>query len=241
MHLLEPKQVQDQLRSEEAYRITRIGQLRDQEAKLRKDLIEAEAEFQRTLVKNRTDWEKEYEAHAREVKRMAAETEEAKARLLSFAVPYDILKEGDEGRIKKAKELLSLVQKQKSDNEERAELLQDKLEEVGDRELRVSDREGLVQAKEKHLELRAEKASQVDSNLAKAVADFNAKSEAKRQELKKRENSVEIAEKNIESQLKGIKAKESDFEAKERRLRDERGVLERAWNEFRRLTSEAKR
>lgn len=232
MKLLPSNEIQQRNNSEEFLRITRIKDLRDEESRLRIQLTNTELEYQRMLLKNRTDWEKEWEEHQKEVQDRKSEIEKLEAAKLAASVPFEILKTSAEEKVNAANEFLSSVKKRESEAEELKEILEGKISEVSEREDAVLEREQKVIFQEQHAKSRIEEANTAQKNLALAVDKFNKDSAEKRAELQSRESSVVLKEKSLISREESLVARENDLKSQMRRIRDEQDVLARAWNEI---------
>lgn len=232
MKLLPSNEIQQRNNSEEFLRITRIKDLRDEESRLRIQLTNTELEYQRMLLKNRTDWEKEWEEHQKEVQDRKSEIEKLESAKLAASVPFEILKTSAEEKVNAANEFLSSVKKRESEAEELKEILEGKISEVSEREDAVLEREQKVIFQEQHAKSRIEEANTAQKNLALAVDKFNKDSAEKRAELQSRESSVVLKEKSLISREESLVARENDLKSQMRRIRDEQDVLARAWNEI---------
>ena len=232
MKLLPSNEIQQRNNSEEFLRITRIKDLRDEESRLRIQLTNTELEYQRMLLKNRTDWEKEWEEHQKEVQDRKSEIEKLESAKLAASVPFEILKTSAEEKVNAANEFLLSVKKRESEAEELKEILEGKISEVSEREDAVLEREQKVIFQEQHAKSRIEEANTAQKNLALAVDKFNKDSAEKRAELQSRESSVVLKEKSLISREESLVARENDLKSQMRRIRDEQDVLARAWNEI---------
>ena len=232
MKLLPSSEIQQRNNSEEYLRITRIKDLRDEESRLRIQLANTELEHQRMLAENRTDWEKEWEEHQKEVQERKAEIEKLQAEKLAASVPFEILKTSAEEKVNAANEFLSSVKKREVEAEELKENLEEKLSDVAEREDEVLKREQKVIFQEQHATSRIQEANDAQKNVALAIDKFNKDSAEKRVELQGRESSVILKEKSLVDREESLIARENDLKAQMRRIRDEQDVLARAWNEI---------
>ncbi len=232
MKLLPSSEIQQRNNSEEYLRITRIKDLRDEESRLRIQLANTELEHQRMLAEKRTDWEKEWEEHQKEVQERKAEIEKLQAEKLAASVPFEILKTSAEEKVNAANEFLSSVKKREVEAEELKENLEEKLSDVAEREDEVLKREQKVIFQEQHATSRIQEANDAQKNVALAIDKFNKDSAEKRVELQGRESSVILKEKSLVDREESLIARENDLKAQMRRIRDEQDVLARAWNEI---------
>lgn len=232
--MLPPQQIQSKTNAEEALRISRIKDLREAEQVSRISLAKVELDFQNTLAKNQKQWAEEYDAHQRQVRDMKRGIEKLTAERMSAAIPFNILKESTEERIKDAEHILEGVKKREQDAQDLTERLEEKLSEVEEREEDLKTREQKVEGEEANLKKRIHDAQESQENLAVAVLQFNQDSEKKRTELKDLETKLTLKESSLDSRERGLEGKEQDIIDKEKRLADERGVLDRAWQELKR-------
>ncbi len=234
MQLLPPQQIQSKTNAEEALRISRIKELREAEEASRISLAKADLEFQNTLVKNQEEWEREYEEHQERVRAMKKEIEKLTAERISAAIPFNILKEGVEARMKDAEQILEGVKKREQDAQDLTERLEEKLSEVEEREEDMKIREQKVRLEESDARKRIADAQEAQEKLAIAVLQFNKDSEKKSNELKDLETKLTLKSSSLDSREDGIKGREREIENKEKRISDERAVLDRAWQELKR-------
>lgn len=230
-------QIQNKFNSEETLRILRIKELREAEEKLRLSVTRTELDFQKMLASNQKEWEKEFEEHQTEVKKMKAEIDKLTAERMAVAIPYDILKESAENRIKDAKLILEKVNQKELYNEDLKIRLEKKLSEV-------EDREDIIKQTEQKLLLQKEinkKETQVlndtRAKLAISINKFTEDSNQKRTELLNKETQLTLKENSLKSQEEGLRGKEQDIINRERILRDQQEVLARAWKELKNKTT----
>lgn len=234
MQLLPPQQVQNNVNAEEALRISRIKTLRESEESLRISIAKAEADFQRTLADNHKQWEREWSEYQEEVKRIKKNIHNLIAEEISIAIPFNILKEGSDNRLETAQHLLAKVRKQDEDNETLKELLEEKLIDVGDREEEAKGLEAKLLIRESYLGDRKKEIDESSDRLAISIKQFDIDVTQKRKDLRDRETGLNLKEKTLESQGESFLGRERDIQNREKRIRDEREVLQRAWDEIKR-------
>lgn len=237
MILLTPQATQDSTNEEIARGVLRLGELQKMEKEFRMKLAKAEADFNDVLAKNRKRWEEEEQAHMDRLKEMAQEVKDAEVEKLKMLVPFDILKEGVDDRFRDAEEFLTGLRKREERAEELTELLEDKLDSLGEREESLKEKETNILLKEKGLNSQIESFKLQSEHLTKQVTEFYTKQAEAEALLKQREESITFREKSQRSAEEGLIQKEQELKDREERVKDERGVLIRAWDEFKRMNS----
>lgn len=165
LKILPRKEVDQKVTQEETGSFLRTEEMRKLEESWRFKLAKAEKDFNDTLVRNRKEWEVEYAEHMKFVEEMKNDIRSLEAQKLSLAVPYDIMKQSAEEKVKDAERMLEDVHVKEENAKILTEELQDKLDGLGGREqevmkredrialreAKISSREGLVEKAEKEL------------------------------------------------------------------------------------------
>lgn len=202
-------------------------------------LAKAEQDFNETLVKNRKAWEREEEAHRARQEEMRKENETLEIKRIELLVPFDIIKESTDGRFEDAKTFMVNLREREANAEELTERLEEKLDEVGEREQSVQRFETALTLKEKGLNSQIESVKTQSEGLTAQITQFLANKQDSEKGLTERENALKLRENSVKAAEEGLVGKEIDLRARERRLADEREVLQRAWDEFRRMKNKS--
>lgn len=211
-------------------------------------LTESIEALQKRINKENDSWEK-----SRKLQRDVYSSEKAELQAEIFSLEEDVsrlkaerailLKPIDEIR-ERAEKLSSEVAKREraadekeKENEETAQLLSQRLDELSERETTLRDGEKSLIHRRNGVETEAKMVSDGHIALNKETLDFHDASTKRRREIDKYEARVraEIQAKNtiLDEREKDIVSRETDIKEAQSRLADERGTLDRAWEELR--------
>lgn len=229
MRLLTPSNVRDIRQEELRIEAVRINELNDASEKARKNLANAEADFSDALAGQRQRWADEELAHSKRTAEMQAELTILEAARAKALEPIEIMRTKAEKQIEEASAMWADVMAQDRANEEVAELLQDKLDAVGQREIDVAQAE-------RQLKLQQESArKQYDSIQAQAKAlsasmlQFRVDRQNGLQELEERHNKLTLWEQSLKAKESQLERTAKSLEALRLKLKDERGIIERMY------------
>lgn len=235
MQLLSPSQTRDQKEDENARSILRTQELRELEREQRISLAKAEADFQSLLVSQRQRMEREETSHAARVADMQKEIALLEAEKLNTLIPFAVLKEGTEERMTYATDYLKGLRQREADVETRMELLEDKLDGVTETERHLADRASELDRKQYGMNQQAQLMKESNTTLTRAIADFAAEKLAGEADIRSRTQILAEKEKAGATQEAFIASETERLEVIAKRLADERGVLDRAFAEVRRM------
>ena len=237
MQLLKPQENKDLKSAQDLRNIIRTQEILKAEQDARLKLANAEADFNNTLAKNRDKWAKEEETHSTRVREMNTEIENLELQKLNTLVPFNILKEGVYADMSDAEAYLKKLRDREEYNDDLTEKLQDKLDDVGAREqdlkqkiLEVSIREDGLQRQNQNTNIATEKLN----NELMAFAAYKKENEDL---LLQRRLIADRTDEGLVMRELEINKKTKEVNDRAVRLADERGVLDRAWQELRRKQS----
>lgn len=232
MKLLQPTQQNDARQSEVARDILRAKEAREIEQEWRIKLANAEADFNATLAKNRTQWEQEWEQHLADKLVMQKEIDELEAKRAKALVPIDDLERELKEKIHASEDFLLVLTQKNDDVETIRERLEDELDEVGQREQDVLRREHKAKVIDEQNKNDISMIQGSREQLIKMTADFKDYADKKQADLQKRETALILNERTIESRenklMSGIRTLQED----NIRLADGRRQLRAAWAEL---------
>ena len=220
------EQARDLIRAEEIREITKeinIGR------------ANADADFQATLARNRTVWAQEELDHQRRKIEMDKEISKLEAERLSLLIPIGIIGKGAGSRMEEAVNFLASLKEREKNVDELTELLQDKLDSVGEREETVRTREQRVELKEMGVKNQYESTIEGSKALSKEIKDFAVIRGKAEKEIGDKKETLTLKEKTLNSREASLVAREKSLNDTDRQLKDERGTLARAWAELERM------
>ena len=225
----ESKNVQlsrDVLRSQEAEELAKESQ---------KKLQRAEIDFARVLQGQQARYQQEEEEHQIEVKRRQKEIDILESKKLNASIPLDILNFGTNERINDASLLLARVRDRENTAEELCETFEEKLSELGEREITLIDKEKKHKLREEGMQRQTESISHRAKELSDEMQSFRSFRAQEEKTLTDKKIELMFRERTLENKAEKLARKEKDLSNEAIRLIDERGTLERAFSEVERM------
>lgn len=227
LRLLSPKQVGEAKSLELSRDVLRIKETKEATDKVNKALANAEVDFNNALARNRLQWGEEEQKHLEIIAKMSEEISLLKIEREKALIPIEVDRKKVEDRAKEVEESRLINLKKEEENEQIATLLEEKLSEVGEREVKVLEQEDSLAARKNGLFLQEEQTKIGAQRLSQEIADFNAgrlkEEEAqfnKRKEIEIMEINMNVREKQLEIDVEALKK----FEIQ---LKDERATIDR--------------
>ena len=225
--LLSPQQVKDAKSSDLARELLRAGEINEAVDKARKSLANAEADFAQMIAGQRARWAREEKEHADMVEKNGTEIRELEARRSRALEPVNELHSRAEAKMKEAQDIYDFAVKKVSDNERLAEILQDKLDMVGQREQDVVRAEQAITVSKQNIEMEQDLILRRNATLIQVKDDFEANKTARTADMRERENALILKERTLQAKAVRLENTEKELIAFKTKLDDERGVLDR--------------
>lgn len=235
MKLLTPLQTKDLGDQQKLRSVLRTQELEKAENAARRSLANAEADFNTTLAKNREKWALEEEEHAKRVIEQKAELTALEAKKLNALIPFKILKDGTLERLGDAESYLKQLEAREESNDELADRLQDKLDETGAKEQDLIKWERELAIRQDGIEHQNASTATATKLLSDQMAEFMDYKATSQAELAKMDAILDARTAQMVLREDVITAKEWELTDLAIRLADERQVLDRAFEEVRRL------
>lgn len=237
MKLLSPQPSKNNKEAENIREILRTQDIQKASDKARKNLANAEADFKTSLSRFKEQWALEEETHSKRVSEMTKEVEILEEKKKQALIPIKIYEEevkviADEV-MKRGSEL---VLKEEEINTLR-EKLEDKLDSLGQREQDVALKEQKQALQQSSIESQSLSTVEGIKRLNEQIEAFIANKETREKELKDRETAIILQERTIDAEKESLKRKEKGLSEWAIRLSDERGILDRAWNELKKKSA----
>ena len=235
MKLLDPIVNKDLQGQEQARQILRTQELEKAAKEARLKLADSQADFNNTLALNRQKWAEEEEEHRQRVNERKTEIDVLEAKRMNAMIPVDILKASAEEQLADAENYAKSVREREEYAEDLTAKLQDKLDEVGQREQDVTQKAKELEIREIGIENQANSTvagiKKLNADLQEFIA-FKAQSE---KEIALMEKIIDIQEKHLEDKETELNQLQKSLNEQAIRLADERGVLARAYAEVQRM------
>lgn len=234
MRLLTPQASSDAKNQEVAREIIRTQEVERVAKDTRIRLAQAEADFSSTLAKQRERWAHDEEEHLLRVKEMEAEIDALEAKKLNALIPLGIIKDGVYDRMDDAVGFLATLRKREIDNDTLTERLEDKLDEVGEREQTVLLREQKAGLREEGVERQRQATVNGSARLIKDMEEFAVKMIKEQKDADEKRDNIILQEQSLKAKDILLQRNEKALNDLDRKLQDERETLNRAWEELKR-------
>lgn len=235
MKILTPATTADLKAQEQSRDLLRAMETRELTKEINIERANADADFQATLAKNREVWAAEELEHAERKREMGKEIEQLEAERISLLVPVGIISGGAENRLDEAIEFMRKLREREENVDILTEKLMDKLDEVGEREQTVRQREQKAQLREMGIKNQYDSTIEGSKQLSKQITDFAAVRGKAEKEIKEKQDVLIMKEQSLLSREASLAGTEQNLKDREVRLKDERGTLSRAWAELERM------
>lgn len=235
MKLLTPKEIKDRKAQETARDLIRVKETDEVVRKVNIRLANAEADFETALARHKRQWAEEEIQHSKRVEEMEKEVKELEDKKRQALIPIDLYKDQADALFKEATSALSVVKEKERIIEETQDRLEEKLDAVGEREQTLQKDEEKWLIKKQGIEQQAADVETGIEKLTAEMASFYEKKTKDEESLAIRKREAEIAEISVVTKLDKLRRENADLKEYERKLKDERGVLDRAWKELREL------
>jgi hypothetical protein len=234
LQLLKPQQNKD-LKSEQDLRnIIRTQEILKAEQEARLKLANAEADFNNTLAKNREKWALEEEYHEKRVREQKQEVDHLEAQRLNALIPIDNLKASAEEQLNDAEQYAKKLREKEEYNDDLTEKLQDKLDRVGQKDQDLKQKELELKIREEGIERQSQNTIIGTEKLNNELMAFSAYKEKEETILQQKRLLADRTEESLAIREAELIKKTKEVNDRAVRLADERGVLQRAWNELKR-------
>jgi len=235
MKLLEPTAIKDLKGQESARELLRSQEIQKIADKTRKELANSQADFYNTLAKQKEIWVKEEEEHSQRVKERQQEIQTLEAKKLSLMVPFTVLKEGTEKKVKDAENFLKDLKEKEQRVEELTERLEDKLDKTGEKEQDLKQWEQRLIIKQQGIDQQFKNTADSAKQLTAEIASFTADKQKADQEINQRKTELALIEQTLIAKRDSLLRTESSLNDLAKQLQDEREVLKRAFEEVKRM------
>lgn len=236
MKLLSPSIRKDTEESERQLGLLRMQEQQKEANRIRKELANAEADFKAVLAKNRTQWAKEEQDHEDRIMEMKKEVAELEDRKAQALIPVKMYEAQAHQYLEQAQEALKTAHRREKDADALNDLLQDKLDAVGQKEQDLSLLEATLTARQAGIEQQTEQVQDGVKSLNKEMQGFARLKEAIEADLREKRIALTLKERSLSAKEKKLERKEESLTALATQLEDERGTLDRAWKELKKLS-----
>lgn len=232
MELLKPAQAAQKSRDQEDRDSRRILELQTLIAQKTKELAVAEEAFDIAMQRNRNQWAAEQQEHENKLAVIEKKTTDLEERRAQATVPLTTW----EQRIKDEDSALQEREKgleiREANVEESLILLQQRLDEVSEREFDADKVAKMVANREVGVKQQASEIKQQSQYLTKAIVEAQLSAATKEQELSTKAQRLDVREQSLEERERQVQQKLASYDAIEKGLNDKYESLIKAEAEF---------
>jgi len=235
MKLLTPKEHTD-LRGQELSReLLRTQEIKNLAKREESNLAKAQMEFSQMMAGQQARWAMEEDEHTKRKLEMQREIDKMEQQKLNALVPFDILKVGTDEKMEETATFIAKLRIREENVEDLTERLQDKLDEVGEKEQDLKKLDRKLQFERIGIENQKQTTSDNAKALSEEMKSFAIKRAEEEKDIKERKEALFLQDTNLNALQGRLEAKERELDKFAIRLRDERGVLDRAFQEVERM------
>jgi hypothetical protein len=232
MKLLTLNQVKEKKDEQIQRDILRTSDIEKAASQARINLAKAEAEFNATLAKNREIWANEEQEHATRKQEMTSEVEVLEERKKQALEPLSLFQKDLEKQKKELDDLSINVKISEALNEELKERLEDKLDEVGEREQDVLRETQILEGKKESVEIQSEQTVQGIKRLNDSINAFLIQKEDTESRLDQIRLDLDLEKQNVDNNKRSLERKEQTLITWENKLRTRETLLKNAMQLF---------
>lgn len=227
MKLLTPSQIKTAKDIDVAREILRNKEYDEAAERSRKNLARAEADFASALAWQKEKWAFEEKEHAKRVIEMTQEIDILEAKRHKALEPIELIQNRADNELREARELLISVKTREDEVEEMKELLENRLDSVGERETNVVMKEAKAESLLKGAQQQQEMVQNQSSHLSQSMLLFSQEKASAEADMQKRKNELFLMERSLIAQKELVEKDRKSLEKWETRLKDREGLLKR--------------
>jgi hypothetical protein len=225
MKLLTPSQQSDTKALNQAQEIRRTQSIQEAAQRTRLDLSKANADFSTTMASFKEKWATEEQLHAERVKGMGIEVKELEERKRIALIPLKIYEDQANKILKEAQLYLVEVANKEHDIDQLRELLENKLDDVGDREQKLRTKEIKLGLREKGIEEQGRQITDGIKLLNSQTQEFATRKLKSEKELDDRKTEIILLERSLDAKNESNKRTEKALGIWALQLKDQEGIL----------------
>lgn len=230
MKLLSPTAVKDLTSEQLARDVIRAEETGEVIKEMNAAHAKAEADFSATLAAHQARWEEEERQHVQEVATRLAEVEGLEARRKQALEPIEFRDAHSRELFEEAQTVLASARAKEEKCGETQEILESRLDEVGEREITLRVNGERLESRKKGTE-RQEEATQAGSRrLSEEIQEFYTQRTSQEADLAERRKNLDAREASLVLREKRINDDSEALRLKEISLEDQRMTLQREFN-----------
>ncbi len=225
MKLFSTEEIKSSKATELARDIRRTSEIKEALDKARTELNDANAEFDSVLANQRVKWAKEQESAMVVIKDLQMEIDQLQRVRQQLLIPIDLEKKRADNIVIEANVLMTAAIDKQKYADEMAEKLQDHLDEVGEKDEALEQREKRLFVKEEGLKEQAKITKQNSEQVTLQMQTFISEMEAKENNFNTRKRQLDLLEVNIIARDKINSERERYLNERERQINDKYETL----------------
>lgn len=218
LKLYSAEEIKTSKASELARDIMRTADIKKALDKARTELNDTNDSFEIALANQRVKWLGEQEKATLEIGHLIHEVEVLKKQREQLLIPIDLDRKRVDNIIIEANNLMSKALDKQKDNDDISEKLQDRLDEVSEKEQSLQTREEHLFAREKGCTNQEEIIKKNSQALTDRMQSFLTEMEQKEQDFNTKKRQLDLIEISIQEQ-------ERDLEARERQVKSDKQLI----------------
>lgn len=232
MKLFTPKIAQEVHGSKRDEDIAQIAYLTLTLKKLQDSINLENTNFNERMKEQRAVYSEEKEKLQAQLRELTKEISQKERRLKELLLPIDGIKQQAEETLARTKQEAKSILAKEEEIAEVQEFIKDKLDELSEREIQISENELKIETRLKGIQQETEMIARSHKRLNEELQAFNTEKTAKEKFFAEQERSIMILQKRNQEYIDG---RTKELNEQERALKDKREALDRAFEELRRL------
>lgn len=229
MKLLTQTQIRDERGIELSRDILRAKETDEQVKRINAKMANAEADFAGTLARHRMKWAGEESEHDERMREMDSEIAALENRKKQALIPLEIYKEQADTLLREAQNALQRANEREEDVQSTLVTLEDRLDEVSDREINANALERSLESRKKGNEVQEEQTKMMAAQLSYDMQTFYEKRDAEEARMVERRKEIQMAEITVDAKIAKVKRDIEAMRVYDIRLKDERKTIDRIY------------
>lgn len=225
MKLLTPEEIKTSKASELARDVRRTQDIKEALDKARTELNNTNAEFDSVLARQRVVWIMEEEKALNKIKELQVEIDALNRQKQQLLIPIDIDRKRADNIVIEANAIMAAAIEKQKYADEMAETLQDHLDEIGEKEEALEQREKHLFVQEKGVQEQIKIVKEIAQNTTNQAQQFLSDKDVQERDFNTRKTALELREISLEKRQIAQDEREAMLVAKEREINDKYATL----------------
>lgn len=232
MKILEPKQIGQGKAQELTRDSTRLNTVRESLKSEQSKLDDIEGRFEVALANQRIRWANEEKDYLDRIEPLLGEIKALKAERDRLLVPIEIEVVRAHNLTREAETALADATRQSEENYQRADILQERLDDVSERELTVKNKEQKYDTQQLMLDNKQQKVDSLATELNAKWQEFFSQSDSKDRQIRAKERELELRDISLKTRENDIETRMTGLRAIQVQIMSDRAALQAAFQEL---------